>query len=212
MKYAEFRDKVKNYPVFRSHIVDQLSSNPATLRVQLTHWIKQGLIVPLKRSLYTLRGDDRNVMFSRYFLANQLYTPSYISLETALSYYNIIPEKVTIITSVSSKKTQEFKNAYGSFTYQHIKTAYYGNYVSQHDEFGYPYLMASKEKALIDFLYLKMRHLKTIGEDVFEQSFRFQNLEPIDITTLEKIASTFEQKKLHSLTELLITHIRSHYA
>lgn len=102
---------------------------------------------------------------SREFIANQLVFPSYISLEYALSYHNLIPERVYQVTSITSKKTTEFENAFGVFTYHNLKPGLFFGYRGTEDENGLQVLIAEKEKALLDYqdLLLKadrqVRHL-----------------------------------------------------
>lgn len=185
MKFSDFKDKLRNYPVFRSNIFELICDDVPTLRRQLTEWTRKAWVISLKRGVYTLREEDRAVQFSKFFLANYLYTPSYISLETALSYYGLIPEGVYAMTSVSTKKSQQFSNFYGKFHYAHIKTSVYHHYQAERDEFSNTFYIATKEKALLDFIYLKCRTLSTFDADVFELSWRLQNLESLDTTKLE---------------------------
>jgi predicted transcriptional regulator of viral defense system len=63
------------------------------LRVQLSNWEKKGLITRLKQGLYVLNENNRKIEPSRIFLANSLYSPSYVSTAYALGYYDLIPEK-----------------------------------------------------------------------------------------------------------------------
>ncbi len=154
--------------------------------------------------MYTLPNESRGVKFSRMFLANQLYTPSYISLESALSYYNMIPEAVHTVTSISSKKTQKFINEYGLFQFHHIKPSLYGDYDVHKDEFNNNIFIASKERALVDFLYLRARGFKTVDAAIFSENFRFQNVADVDKDKILKIANIFSQKKLLEWVNLLI--------
>ena len=62
---------------------------------------------------------DETVLF---YIANKIYQPSYVSLETALHYYGIIPEAVFTISSITTLKTQKFKNKQGFYTYTNIKS------------------------------------------------------------------------------------------
>lgn len=204
MKFNIFKTKVKQYPMFHSKIFPHLTDDVPTLRRQVSEWTKKGYLLQLKRGLYCLREEDRQENFSRFFLANQLYSPSYISLESALSYYNMIPEAVHTVTSVSPKKTQRFENACGLFRYYHIKNEIYSDYVSVEDEFGLHFFIASKERALIDFLYFKTRGLKNIEASIFTEDFRLQNLDDIDPEKLLRITGMFSQKKLLQLVLLLI--------
>lgn len=209
MKYDNFRKLVSNYPVFSSRLFDHLTNNVPLLRRQVTDWVKKGVIFQLKRGLYTLKEEDRQAGLSRYFLAGQIYTPSYIGLETALSYYGIIPEAVHTITSMTTKKTQTFNNPFGHFIYHHIKQELYGDYVKQQDEFGYSFLIATAERAIVEFLYLRLRDIKKFDEDLFETSFRFQNLETINCKKLQEIAKRFNKTKLSQAITLLIKTIEA---
>lgn len=204
MKYGEFKSKLKGLPFFRSNIFAHLTDDVASLRNRITEWIEKGRLIKLKRGMYTLNDDDRKKHFSKFFLANNLYTPSYISLESALSFYGLIPEAVYGITSISSKKTQEFKNTYGRFSYQNIKTSCFDYFISRKDEFGNNFYIAIPEKAIIDFFYLKVMKIENIDSDVFEESYRLQNLEQLDLVKLKEIASKFQKKKLNYLVELFI--------
>ena len=101
-----------------------------------------------------------------WWTANRIYQPSYLSLETALSYYGLIPEGVYALTSITSRKTKILNTAVGSFTYRHLKpNRYFGYRVlrptgSATDR---PVLMAYLEKALLDYLYLNT-HLNSIDD------------------------------------------------
>ncbi len=69
------------------------------MRNQLTRWGKNGLIIQLKRGVYMLNKNDQKLHPSRFYLANQLLWPSYVSLESALGYYGLIPEAVADVVT-----------------------------------------------------------------------------------------------------------------
>lgn len=208
MNYTTFRNKVKKYPFFHSNIFVHLTDNIGLLRRQVSDWVKKGYVIQLKRGFYTLGEENRQTGFSKYFLANNLYRPSYVSLESALSYYHFIPERVHTITSISSKKTQKFENPLGSFTYHHIKTKLYGGFVSKKDEFGNKFLIATPEKAISDFFYYQGRLLNEFDETIFDTSFRLQNLDLLSKKKLSVIADQFNQKKHSQLVELFIKQMK----
>ncbi len=110
--------------------------------------VKSGLFVKLRNNFYAIKDSN----FDYSFIANKLYQPSYISLETALSHYKIIPEVVYGTASITTKAPREFKTPIGNFTYQHIKTeAFTGYRLIEIDR--YKALFAEPEKALADYLY-----------------------------------------------------------
>lgn len=110
--------------------------------------VKSGLFVKLRNNFYAIK--DSNPDYS--FIANKLYQPSYVSLETALSHYKIIPEVVYGTTSITTKAPREFRTPIGNFTYQHIKTEAFTGYQLQEID-RYKALFAEPEKALADYLY-----------------------------------------------------------
>jgi len=94
---------------------------------------------------------------SDFEVANYLYNPSYISLETALSYYGILSQFTYTITSVTTKKSKNIQIAGKQYQYSQIKQVYFNGYVKR-DEF----LIATKEKALFDTLYFSSKGLINI--------------------------------------------------
>ena len=110
--------------------------------------------------------DDVDVMI----FATKIYQPSYISMETALSFYGIIPEAVFTTTSVTTRKTKEFKTPMGNFSYQKIKKEAFGGFETKNEN-GISYKLALPEKALIDFFYLNKNILDGSQEQF--KSYRF---------------------------------------
>jgi len=88
-----------------------------------------------------------------YRVSNCIHHPSYISLESALSYYQLIPEHVYTHQAVSTRKTISYETEVGHFNYRHLKTnLYFGYVIVQKD--GLPIVIADFEKAILDYLYL----------------------------------------------------------
>lgn len=123
------------------------------LKKMVYRWTKKGWIYPLKRGLYELTYP-KNFTVPDMYIANKLYSPSYVSLETALSNYSIIPEVSMAVTSITTKPTRRFKNKHGLFIYRTVKpVAFAGYYVEKQGNFNI--LVAEPEKALIDYLYFR---------------------------------------------------------
>lgn len=144
----------------------------------------------LRNGLYAL-GEKRP---PTYFVANKLYRPSYVSLETALSFYGIIPETVYSITSVTSKSTQEFETLGMTFTYTRIKQVAFQGYATQKEN-DQAYFIAEPEKALADYLYLV-----SIGKRTWNDRFYTKNISREKLNTY---ADLFGRKKLTELIKKL---------
>jgi hypothetical protein len=203
MNFEEFKKKTQQFPFVLAKEALKLEKNSQLMKNQLTRWEGKGLILKLRRGIYLFNQYDRKITPSRFYLANQLYVPSYISLESALSLYGIIPERTVSITSVTTKKTTCFKNEFGDFIYQHIKPQAFNGFILLREDNGLQAFVAKPEKAIVDFLYL---HLREFSEDPMEklrQSYRFQNLDTLKRGLIIESSRFFSNAKLTKICALL---------
>lgn len=203
MRYEEFKTKVKNMPLISGQYLELLIERDQTFKNQLTRWRKNGKIIKLKRDFYVLNDEDRKINPSRLFMACEIYRPSYVSLEYALSFYGIIPEKVADITCIAAQKTLTIENAFGRFVYQHIKADCFAGFLESKDETGLTYYMATPEKAAVDFIYLNKNRFSENFERILTESFRFQNLNILDTKLLLNYGKLFKNKKLMKILKTL---------
>jgi len=203
MNFREFKEKVKKMPFFGSDMAEILSVSPKAMRNQLTRWKKQGLLIELKRGLYVLSRDERQTPLSKEVAAAIIYQPSYISMESAMSHYKMIPERVSAVTSITTRKTRSFRNEEGSFIYRNLKPSLYFGFAAKKDEYGYPYFIAEPEKALLDYLYLNLGRIAQDDKDFFTGSLRLQNRSIINRKKLNSYGRRFDVKKLGRILEQL---------
>ena len=152
-------------------------------RNNLTRWCRKGLLVKLRNEYYAF-PEFRQVPDASRYVANRIYTPSYISLHSALAFYGMIPEEVVQITSVTTLKTAMFDNSFGTFHYQNVKTPLYFGYEIKTMQNGRGLLFATPEKALLDLLYLNpfykteqdMEELR-LDEDFMQSEFNRERLD-----------------------------------
>jgi len=123
----------------------------ASPKSKLTTMIRAGKVIKLRRGLFLPENDTA---YSLKTLANKIYGPSYLSFETALSFYGLIPEHVESLMSATFKKykNKQFKTPVGSFFYSDIPARVYPYGVVLMEENGQPFLLATREKALCDTL------------------------------------------------------------
>ena len=158
MKYQEiarkFKDKQIN--IFSTADFENIASlSRESAWAALGRYVKMGLIKSPKRGLYYFTENPPDT----FLLANKIYVPSYVSFETALSYYSVIPEAVYTITCATTKITREFNNGNTTFTYYKIKMQAFTGYLKKED-----YLIADPEKALADYLYFVALGKKTLND------------------------------------------------
>lgn len=201
MHYTEFKNKLKNLPLIESRDIILLHKDTQVLRNQLNRWQVKKLIIKLKRGFYILNENDRKATPSRFYIANRLCEPSYVSMESALSFYGLIPEQVRSLTSVTSKKTLRIKNDFGEFLYQHIKPEAFRGFRVAKDSEGFDFFIAVPEKAVTDFLYLNLRKMVKAGKDVFSASYRFQNTEGLSSGKIMELAKLYDNKQLMRIVQ-----------
>lgn len=150
MQYIKLKEELKKYTVFSLKDIKKI--DPKFGRARLNEWQNQCYIKKVIKNFYVFTDimPDEHYLFE---IANRIYPPSYISLETALSYYNLIPESVYTVTSVSTRRTYTFDAEIGQFIYRKIKPAIFFGYKLL--EYGDKIIkIASIEKTILDFLYL----------------------------------------------------------
>lgn len=204
MRFNNFKNQIKDFPVFSSAQFVAQADNKQLLRNQISMWKKQDLIIPLKKGLYVLNEHDRRITPSREFIANQLVFPSYISIEYALGFYNIIPERAFQVTSVTSKKTMRFENVFGTFTFRSIRNDLFFGFIPLKDENEMSFMIAEKEKAFLDFLYFNLSNIDVNDRTVLQESYRMENLDELNRYLILDYAERFRSKKLSRLVNNLI--------
>ncbi|MBQ9475666.1 MAG: hypothetical protein IJU69_05380 [Bacteroidales bacterium] len=145
--------KARMYPIGCFNINQVLLWEKDFDRNNLTRWCKKGLLVKLRNQFYAFPEYQQMPDFARY-VSNRLYSPSYISLHSALAFYGMIPEEVVQQTCVTTLKTARFENIFGIFHYRNVKKSLYFGYEIKILQNGKGLLFANPEKALLDLLYL----------------------------------------------------------
>lgn len=192
MRFLDFKSKFKEFPVFSIKQVRAIEPDFNSSR--LTEWQEKGYIKKIIKGYY-LFLDHKVTESTCYHIANQIYQPSYISLETAFYHYALIPETVYGFTSISSRKTEEYITEWGHFYYQKIKNNLFWGYKLEKIA-GQQFLMAEPEKAILDFFYLKT-HLRS-EEQI--RGLRFDEEVFCEIVDLAKLMSYLEEFKNKNLS------------
>ncbi|MDH6303846.1 putative transcriptional regulator of viral defense system [Parabacteroides sp. PF5-5] len=137
-----------DYAVLRSLFSDYLSP-----RNKIANLEQEGKIIRLKRGMYVVSPKVSKQLLSMELIANHIYGPSYVSMETALRYYGLIPEQVYTVRSMTTNRSKNFENPVGNFEYITVDEAYYPIGITQQTvENKYTFLIASPEKALCDMI------------------------------------------------------------
>jgi len=205
MKWAEFLKKIGDLSVVETEILLAGVADPRPIKVQISRWQKSGKLIQLKRGIYLLSEPYRKQQINELYLASILNRPSYISLEKALEYYDMIPEAVKVYTSVTTKRPCKFISEIGIFSYRHLKKSLFWGYSSKKVD-KQTVFIALPEKALLDFFYLN--GMKISLDYLVE--LRLQNIERIDLEKLLEFAGRFSKPGMLQAASMVKEYVRSH--
>ncbi|GHT38834.1 hypothetical protein FACS189437_00610 [Bacteroidia bacterium] len=162
---------------------------------------RKGLVIRVKRNLYVVSPKVHNQEISTELVANHLYGPSYVSLESALAYYGLIPERVYTMRSVTTKLHKQYDTPLGHFEYVKVPAQYYPIGVLQEIiNNSYAFLIASPEKALCDKIVttpnLRLQSVKAMRE-YLEDDLRidFSAVESFDLEIIRQCIEVGRKKR-----------------
>ena len=204
MEFEQALEIVGDEPVFETGLLLAGGVDPANVRRQLSRWVKAGRLFQLRRGLYALAPPFQKVRPHPFVLANRLRPSSYVSLQSALAFYGMIPEAVPVVTSVTTARPALWETALGNYSFRHITLQLFFGYERAEvspDQWAF---VAYPEKALLDLVYLQP------GGDSphYLQELRLQNLERLELDRLQQIAERAEKPKLRRAVQVILEHAR----
>lgn len=204
MKYLELREALRGFKIFSLSDIRKIDKD--FHRRRLNEWQDKGYIRKVIDKYYVFSDIDlnENVLFE---ISNRIYHPSYISLEMALSYYNLIPETVYSITSISTRRTYSFDTPVGNFIYRTVKTDYFFGYRFI-DYNNHRFKIGRPEKVILDYFYLNS------GIDSYDDfnSLRINRdmfFEVVNESVLSGFLERFDKKALRKRVELFMEFLKN---
>jgi predicted transcriptional regulator of viral defense system len=205
MEYERLLDLVGDEPVFETALLLAGKVNPGVVRMQLARWMKSGRVFQLRRGLYMIAPPYQKVKPHLFLVANRLQRASYVSGQSALAFYGLIPEVVPVTLSVTAGRPERLDTPLGIFEFRHVKPELLRGYRMTdlgRTPPGQQALVATPEKALLDLVYLQP------GGDApnYLRELRLLNLERLDLDELRRQAEIFNTPKLRRAADT-ITHL-----
>lgn len=202
------QQKIKT-PLFTEEDLKLLFHEKSLIQIHssLSYHIKKNHIIKFKRGVYSLVSIDEKIHFKKFTLGNSLYSPSYISFESALSYHGLIPEAVYEITSACYlSKKKRFETSIGIFTYTYSPVNPFFLEVEKDEENGF--LIATPVRALFDLI--NRRKITYDNWDELELDLRidFEDLKEYLVVysanELLELGEAYKKKSTRKLADLLI--------
>ncbi len=171
--------------------------------------IKNKDILRVKKGLYVL-GKEYDKPYNKYILANQIYGPSYITGQTALAFWNMIPERVELIISMTTKRKKLFETPVGRFSYLYCHKRVFSIGINlEHVGDQKKILIASPEKALSDIIATQT-HIsseKEMKEFLELMRLDYSDLNKLDLSLLEEIKAGYKRQSM----KLLLNCLKENY-
>ena len=187
MRLNEFTELAKKLPIVS--LADIRSIMPGLRQETLSRWNRSGKIILVAPGYYVL-PDETTEETDLFAIAGRLYTPSFVSLESALSFYGLIPETVFSVTSVCTRKTRRINSPLCTFIYRSIQPEYFFGYEAKIG-MKHKFLMASPERAVVDMLYLR-RDINS-EEDMLELRFDTEAFRALNSMEILDLADRFNK-------------------
>lgn len=160
----------------------------AVPRDKISLLLRQGTIVRIKKGLYVFGETFRQKPICHGLLANLIYGPSYVSLDYALQFHGLIPERVTVVTSVTTGRSRYFDTPVGRFDYRMIPLSAFCTGMDMVElAVGCSFLIAIAEKSLADKLLCErgsgIRSLREMQRHLEEEL----RIDPLELSRLNPV-------------------------
>ena len=206
--FVDIRSRIQT-EIFDYQILTDALKDLSAPRDKTTLLVREGVIIRVKKGLYVFGDKYRRYPYSKELLANLVYGPSYVSLDYALAYHGLIPERVEAMTSVTPSRSRRFSTPVGLFIYRQVPArAYEVGMVRVEGEHGQAFLAASPEKALADkIVSVRGAPLASIGEmgRFLEEDLRIDTgaIRSLSAEKIDEFAGRYRSLRLRRLSGYL---------
>lgn len=199
MEFKTLLSLVGDEPLFDTSLLLAGDVQRAEIQRQLARWQRSGHLQQVRRGLYSVAPPYRHRTPHPFLVANRMVKASYVSCQSTLAWYGLIPEYTPVTTSVTTLRPGSRNTPFGDFQFRHLKQDLW---------FGYQLLsvtpeqqafVAHPEKALLDLLYLTPE----ADNPLFLQELRLQNLEQLNQELLNQFVERIGSLKLQRCIQLL---------
>ncbi len=194
MKFEQLLDLVADQPLFETGLLLSGEADPNDIRRQLSRWVSSGKLKQLRRGLYTVAPPYQKVSAHPFLIANFLMPGSYVSLQSALAYYGLIPEYAARTWSVTMAHPAQWD---GGFQFQHLAPHLFFGYQRVKLPREQSAFVATPEKAILD-----LAHLTPNADDIdYLRQLRLQNLNQLNLEQFSEFAQRAGKPKWRRVTD-----------
>ena len=197
MNFEDLLALVEEDPLFETGLLLAGDVDPGNIHRQLSRWVKAGRLQQLRRGLYAVAPPFQKTRPHAFFVANRLVPGSYVSLQSVLGHYSLIPESVPVTTSVTASRPGRWDTPLGTYDFRHLQPDLLTGFRRTALAGGMEALLASPEKALLDLVYLE----PDADSPEYLAELRLQNMDQLDFAELRRLAEAMGKPKLRRAAE-----------
>ena len=206
MKFNDIQKKTEKLLIINKDILRNFENNENTLNNNIKYWLKTKRLIALKNGVYIFNEkykNENNKDFYFEYIANSLLKPSYLSLEYVMAKNQLLTDAVYTVTSITVKTTREFSNSLGTFRYYNIIPELFLGYRTIFVK-NTPINVASKSKAVFDYVYLRFIKNSQINENVIKElRVNWENLNKDEFAEFCSYISLAKSKNLNKLISFI---------
>ncbi len=207
MKTIELKNALPLSIFSHEMIYSLLEKSISNVNEKISNLVRNKELIRLKKGFYTFSKLYQTKPINLISVANTLYSPSYVSFDYALSYYGMIPERVSEVTSATSKNEKLFDTPIGRFSYKKISLDAYSLGIDWiYDDIEGGRFIATAEKALCD----KIKYDRGIGTltqnsmvEYLKYDLRIDITTPLNYELIEIIATAYKSRNLKTLATIV---------
>ena len=192
MKFDQLIEIAGEEPVFETGLLLAGDVDPADVQRQLSRWVTAGRLYQIRRGLYALAPPYQKVVPHPFLIANPLMQGSYVSLQSALAHYGLIPEYVPVTTSVTTGRPGHWHTPLGSYEFRYVQTDLLRGFHRMSLGGEQEAFVATPEKALLDLVYLEPDG----DSPEYLSELRLQRLDGLNLSELQRQAEAFGKPKM----------------
>ena len=197
MNFEDLLALVEEDPLFETGLLLAGDVDPGNIHRQLSRWVKAGRLQQLRRGLYAVAPPFQKTRPHPFLVANRLVPGSYVSLQSVLGHYSLIPESVPVTTSVTASRPGRWDTPLGTYDFRHLQPDLLTGFRRTALAGGMEALLASPEKALLDLVYLE----PDADSPEYLAELRLQNMDQLDFAELRRLAEAMGKPKLRRAAE-----------
>ena len=207
MKTIELKNALPLSIFSHEMIYSLLEKSISNVNEKISNLVRNKELIRLKKGFYTFSKLYQTKPINLISVANTLYSPSYVSFDYALSYYGMIPERVSEVTSATSKNEKLFDTPIGRFSYKKVSPEAYSLGIDWiYDDIEGGRFIATAEKALCD----KIKYDRGIGTltqnsmiEYLKYDLRIDITTPLNYELIEIIATAYKSRNLKTLATIV---------